>query len=683
MIEGDAKETMSRAEAWKLILQRNCKKELVKLRREYPHCKSLVIPYGEVQRFGSIGCNIADEILDNPGKVCEDIVECIRDNKLVENEKGEGAKDIIPRFINIPRKTAIKDIRERHIGTLLAIEVQVRRVSDILPRCVEAWFRCPAGHFTRKFQGYNTWVVPSGCATDGCTFKKLDYVPARSVNIDTQRVLVQEVVDNAQGGEQPKTISAEFMGDLCGTVFPGDRVIVNAILKSYQVTKNGQPSPVFRTYLEVNNVEIFQREYEEVEITEDEERTIKTLAKEKDILNKIARSIAPSVYGMVGFKQALALSLFSGKQAHNQYGESKRMDVHVLGCGDPALAKSKVARYACRVAPRAVITTGISSTKAGLGVSVSRDDIDGRMVADAGAMPLADGGIIFIDELADLPKPEQAVLHEMMEEQKYSYAKGGLVGSANTRCATWSCMNPKSGRFDQFEDLADQVDIKPALISRFDLVYLMIDKPEKTYDAGVAAAILEDDEPTTDAPVRDDIISVELLRKYIAVSKKLKNPVISPEAKKILSEYYLKVRGEAKDGAPIPITARAMDTLKRLSVAHAKMRLSDTVTIKDAELAVRVLDESLKNVAVDPITGKRDIDRVSGASSSHKRNLSDAVIDTIKLLHTQQGAVRKTDIEAQLIKDKVKYGDNELTRMLDDLTRHGQLSESRGLYSVM
>ena len=671
----------SRSDAWKLILSRNCKKQLARTRREYPHSKSLEIPYGDVQKFGSIGLEIADEVLENPGKVLEDVRDCIRDHKLIETEKGEGAKDISPRFINLPRKTSIKNIRERHIGTMLAIEVQIKRVSDILPRCMEAWFKCPAGHFTRKKQGYTAWVAPDKCATDGCQFKKLEFLPKRSVTIDTQRVLVQEILDNAHGGEQPKTMSAEFMGDLCGIVFPGDRVIINAILRSYQVIKGGQPSPVFRTYLEVNNVEIFEREYEEVEIAEEEERTIKALSKEKDILSKIARSIAPSVYGMMPFKQALALALFSGKQAHNQYGEAKRMDIHVLGCGDPALAKSKVARYACRVAPRAIMTSGLSSSKAGLTVSVTRDEIDGRWVADAGAMCLADGGVFFMDELGDLPKPDQAILHEAMEEQTASYAKAGLVGSYNTRCSTISCMNPKRGRFDLFADLADQVDVKPALLSRFDLLYLMIDQPAPQYDAGVAGAILDDD--GEDGPVRDDIIPIDILRKYIAFSKKLKNPIISPEAKKILSDYYLKVRGATQTGAPIPITARAMDTLKRLSVSHAKMRLSDTVTIKDAELAVQVLDESLKNVATDPTTGKQDIDRVSGGQSKRKRDLAATVMDCIRVIHKAQGACRKTDIEARLMEMKVTYGDAELERLLESLKQTGDLTESRGVYRTM
>jgi replicative DNA helicase Mcm len=511
----------------------------------------------------------------------------------------------------------------------------------------------------------------------------LEFVEKRSTTIDTQRVLVQEILDNAQGGEQPKTMSAEFMGDLCGIVFPGDRVIINAVLRSYQVVKGGQPSPVFRTYLDVNNVEIFEREYEEVEIAEEDERTIKALSKEKDILIKIARSIAPSVYGMMPYKQAISLALFSGNQAHNQYGESKRMDIHVLGCGDPALAKSKVARYACRVAPRAVITSGLSSSKAGLTVSITRDEIDGRWVVDAGAMCLADRGLFFMDELGDLPKPDQAILHEAMEEQTCSYAKAGLVGHGNTRCATISCMNPKRGRFDLFADLADQVDVKPALLSRFDLVYLMIDQPAKEYDAGVSSAILDDNEPTENTPIRDDIIQVELLRKYIAFSKKQKNPILSPESKKILSDYYLKVRGDAKQGAPIPITARAMDTLKRLSISHAKMRLSDTVTIKDAELAVKVLDESLKNVATDPTTGKQDIDRVSGGQSKRKRDLAANVVDAIRSIHAKQGACRKNDIEARLMELKISYGDSELERLLESLKQTGDLTESKGLYRCM
>jgi replicative DNA helicase Mcm len=327
------------------------------------------------------------------------------------------------------------------------------------------------------------------------------------------------------------------------------------------------------------------------------------------------------------------------------------------------------------------MTSGLSSSKAGLTVSVTRDEIDGRWVADAGAMCLADGGMFFMDELGDLPKPDQAILHEAMEEQRASYAKAGLVGSYNTRCSTISCMNPKRGRFDQYADLADQVDVKPALLSRFDLLYLMLDIPAKEYDAGVAGAILDDD--GEEGKVRDDIIPIDTLRKYIAFSKKLKNPSFSQESKKILSDYYLKVRGDMKAGSPIPITARAMDTLKRLSVSHAKIRLSDTVTVRDAELAVQVLDESLKNVATDPTTGKQDIDRVSGGQSKHKRDLAANVMDSIRTIHAKQGACRKPDIESRLMELKITFGDSELERLLDSLKQSGDLTESKGIYKVM
>jgi len=623
-------EPPTRSETWKLILTRNCKKQLAQLRREYPHTKSLFIPYSEVVKFGSIGLELSDEILESPGKAIEDIKDSITQNKLIETDKHEGAKDINPRFINLPRKTSIKNLREKHIGTLLAIEVQVKRVSDILPRCIEGVFRCPAGHFTYKKQGYNTFVVPDRCSTDSCTFKKLEFVEKRSEKIDTQRILVQEIPDNAHGGEQPKTMSAEFMGELCGTVFPGDRVVINAILRSYQVTKAGQLSPVFRTYLDVNNVEIFEREYEEVEITEEEEHIIKALAKDKDILNKIARSIAPTVYGMEPFKRALALSLFGGKQAHNQYGETKRMDIHVLGCGDPAIAKSKIARYACKIAPRSVITTGMSSTEAGLTVTVTRDD-DGRFVADAGSMVLADLGVHYIEELGDLAKPKRAILHEAMEEQTSSYAKAGLVGSYNTRCASWATMNPgKGGKFDRYEDLASQVGIEAPLLSRFDFICLMCDDPSPIHDAGVADAILDDDEVRDNVPVRNDIIPADILRKYVATSKKKGNPIFSPEAKKILKDYYLKIRNSAKEGAPTPITARTMDTLKRVCIALANIRLSDIIIIRDAESAVNIVDDNLKDVCTDPKTGQRDVGRIGQGTSQEKLNRIGTMMEIIR-----------------------------------------------------
>jgi replicative DNA helicase Mcm len=686
MVEKEEREVLDAAATWKLILTRNCKQQVSELVREYPHVKTLIIPYMAVARCGVGGTRVADDILANPGKAIEDCLGAFQDLNLIRNKDGHPVRDVIPRFVGLPRKTAIKDIRERHMHTMLAIEVQVKRVSDILPRCTEAMFRCRAGHFTRHIQGYSTFSTPDACSADGCTLRKLDFIPKRSEFIDTQRILVQEVLGNLLGGEQPKNMNAEITGDLCGKVFPGDRIIINAILRSYQTMKAGQLSPVFKTYLEVNNIEIFEREYEEVNISEEDEAAIIKLAKHPNVLDNVANSIIPSIYGLTDVKRAIALSLFSGKQASDKAGNTKRRDIHVLLCFDPGMAKSQMGKAVARIAPRGLFVSGQSSSKAGLTVTVTKDESDGRWVAEAGAMCLADGGTIVIDELGHLPKSEQSALHESMESQTTSIAKAGLVATLNTRCNCIALMNPKQGRYDMALELVDQLDMNPALLSRFDLIYCKSDIPNEGYDTGVAEKILADDydgTEETEPVMADGEISIDLLRKFIAYTKKRKNPKLTEEAKAALTQYYVNVRKLASQGKPVPLTARALEGEYRLAIASAKMRMSDVVEKVDADRAISILDASLKGVAIDPKTGTFDADRIGGGMSFQKRDFVTTLMQVIEKLGGKEEQVLQENIIAEMA--KINKGDREkVLSALSNLSRQGDLMEPRaGRYRIM
>ncbi len=260
---------------WGRLLKSKYKKELGELSREYPHKRSLYIDYRDVERFGKAGIALADELLENPGKVLEDVWDAIKNSQLVRTKDGKDPKGINIRLTNLPKKTGIRNIRSDDINHFVSVEGILRKTTEVRPRIVEAVFRCPAGHFTSKQQKYGKFIEPDGCATDGCTFKKLELMPKRSRFVDSQKLRIQESPEGLRGGEQPQTLDIDVTDDLSGKVAPGDRVIINGILRSMQRIVKGEKSTVFDIFLECNSIEIAEKEFEEVEIDEKAEDEIR------------------------------------------------------------------------------------------------------------------------------------------------------------------------------------------------------------------------------------------------------------------------------------------------------------------------------------------------------------------------------------------------------------------------
>jgi replicative DNA helicase Mcm len=309
--EGEA-EIIDRDADWSKFLKSRYKKQLSELSREYPYRKSIIIDYRELESFGKTGLRMADELLENPGKVIEDVKSAVTTHQLIKTKDGKAAKDINIRFINLPKKIAIRQIRSDHINTFISVEGILRKTTEVRPRIVEAYFRCPGGHITVREQGYGKFREPDGCVVDGCTFKKLELVPKRSRFVDSQKLRIQESPEGLRGGEQPQTLDVDATDDLTGRVAPGDRVIINGILRSVQRISHGERSTIFEIYLECNSIEIAEKEFEEVQIEEKDEEEILTLSRDPNVYRKITHSIAPTIYGNEDVKEAIALQLFGG-----------------------------------------------------------------------------------------------------------------------------------------------------------------------------------------------------------------------------------------------------------------------------------------------------------------------------------------------------------------------------------
>ncbi|WP_286879094.1 minichromosome maintenance protein MCM [Methanoculleus sp. UBA413] len=678
---------------WTKFLKKQYKRELAELSREYPHNRSLIIDYRSI-----LNNRLAFELLRSPGKVIGDIRDAIIQNKLIKLKDGEDPERINIRFTNLPQRTDVRDIRAEQINTFVAIEGILRKTTEVRPRIVSAVFRCRScGKLTDPvIQGYGRFDEPDFCPN--CERKtRLDLVMNRCRFVDTQKLRIQESPEGLRGGEQPQTLDVDATDDLTGQVAPGDRVVVNGILRSVQRINYGQKSTLFDIYLECNFIEIAEKEFEEIAISEEDEAEIKALARDPMIYKKITRSIAPTIYGTDDVKEAIALQLFGGIAKDMPDGSRLRGDIHVLLVGDPGIAKSQILRYVVKLSPRGIYTSGKSSTSAGLTATAVKDEFgDGRWTLEAGALVLADMGIAAVDEMDKMAKEDRSALHEAMEQQSISLAKAGITATLKSRCALLGAANPKLGRFDQFVPIAEQINMPPSLLSRFDLIFVMTDQPEAERDGAIANHIIKTHSvgelikqheysplPDVDeeyieralAPVTPDIDPV-LLRKYIAYAKRTCFPILSDGAKEALIAYYMRLRNLASGNKPVPVTARQLEALVRLAEASARMRLSNTVDTEDTDRILRIVDACLRQVAYDAESGSFDIDKLVTGVTKSQRDIIRSVKETIRNLSGESGGQAKVDevidilIQQGFSRDKIEY-------TIEQLKRGGELLEPR------
>lgn len=596
------------------------KKELAEIAREYPLKKSVEIDYHQIEKTGKIGLMIADDLIENPGKVLEDAYDCLKSNQLVLTLKG---KVIIPnvRFTNLPKCKPVRSLRVEDMNTFISIEGIVQKVTDVKPRISEAVFKCPAGHFTIRRQGYGPFVEPESCATDGCNFKKLELITKRSRFVNSQKIRVVEAHDNLRGGEAPYNIDIDITDDLVGEIMVGDRVIINGIYRAIQKVAHGTKSTTFDTHVEANNTAFTEKEFDDVELNAEMVERIKEFAKTPYVLDQIVSSIAPTIYGNDRFKQACALQLFGGVQKALPDETTLRGDIHVLAIGDPATAKSQIMNAVQKMSPRCISTTGMGSTAAGLTAAAVKDEFgEGRWTLEAGAFVLADMGKVIVDELEKMKKDDRASILTAMEQQFIKINKAGINASLRSRCSVLAAANPKFGRFDPAMTLAEQTDLEPPLLSRFDLIFPIRDVPEPKRDRAIAETILKSHRKEND-PSICPTVEPSFIKQYVSYARKNIEPELTKDAEKMIADFYVTIRNPKNEGTlgeerGIPATARQCEAIIRLAQASAKARLSNTATIDDAEFVIGLVLACLKEVAYDIKTGTYDTSKITSTVST-------------------------------------------------------------------
>ncbi len=605
----------------------------------YPDVRSIYVDFSEVERFDP---DLANYTLVNPTLSLRSAEDAIK--RLVSHTLTNPFVHFRIKSLPFDSRIEIRKLRAKHLGNFVAIEGLVRKATEVRPKVTVAEFECVrCGHRTSVVQEGMQFHEPLECSKDdggcgrgtGSTKFKLLTDPSKFV--DTQKIEIQEPPEGLRGGAQPERLVSYIEDDLAGRISPGDRLILNGILRSQQ--KGTQvKSTLFEINLEVDSVEYEEHEYEEISITPEDELKIRQFSTSVDIFEKIIASISPTIYGYTQEKEALALQLFGGVSKTMDDGTRIRGDIHIALIGDPGTAKSQILRYMALLAPRGIYTSGKASSAAGLTAAAVKDEFgEGRWTLEAGALVLADKGLACIDELDKMNDQDRSSIHESLEQGTISVAKAGITATLQSRCAVLGAANPKYGRFDENRNIAEQIDLPPALLSRFDAIFTMTDRPDSEQDKKVAQHILkahrrgelklhESPETITEIDaaeiMRDSeglvpAMDRDFLRKYVAYSKRI-TPIMGDEAMRTLEGYYISIRklGEGEE-ASVPITARQLEALIRMSEASARARLSAIVMSDDASRAIKIVEYYLAKVASEG--GKRDIDLIATGTSRSQR----------------------------------------------------------------
>eukprot|EP00041_Stephanoeca_diplocostata_P025419 m.664642 g.664642 ORF g.664642 m.664642 type:complete len:842 (-) comp22746_c0_seq2:152-2677(-) len=554
------------------------------------------------------------------------------------------------RTFNLGESTNMRELNPDDIDQMISIKGMVIRTSAIIPDMKEAFFQCNVCNANVTVEIENGFIAePQTCASCS-TQKSYRLMHNRCKFADKQMVKLQETPEQIPDGATPQTVLAFCYDDIVDSVQPGDRVEVTGIYRATPlrlIARQRTVKSIYKTHIDVIHFSKVSgsrvRRDGDDDVEEDpalraaSERDIKELSEQPDIYNRLTQALAPNIFEFDDVKKGVLLQLFGG--AHKDFTESGRGrfrgEVNVLLCGDPGTSKSQMLQYAVKLASRGLYTSGKGSSSVGLTAYVTKDPETKQLVLESGALVLCDGGICCIDEFDKMSDNTRSVLHEAMEQQTVSIAKAGIICSLNARTSILAAANPIDSRWNPKRSIVENVQLPPTLLSRFDLIYLILDNPDKSADRRLATHLVHlfykdggDKEQTT------DVINREMLAKYISFARENIQPKLTEDASRDLVTAYVDMRKLGGNKNVITATPRQLESLIRLAEAHARVRLSEHVERIDVAEAVRLVKSAIHQAATDPRTGQIDMDLLTTGTSMASRvrigDLSRAVAEALR-----------------------------------------------------
>ncbi|TVY83756.1 DNA replication licensing factor mcm3 [Lachnellula suecica] len=582
-----------------------------------------------------------------------------------------------------------RTLSSAHLNHMVSLEGIVTRCSLVRPKVVKSV------HYNEKkkifhFREYKDQTMTTGASTSSVypqedeegnpLVTEYGYCTYR----DHQTISIQEMPERAPAGQLPRGVDVILDDDLVDKCKPGDRVQLVGIYRSLGNRNAGHNTALFKTTILANNIVMLSSKsgggIAAATITDTDIRNINKVAKKKNLFDLLSQSLAPSIFGHKYIKQAVLLMLLGGLEKNLENGTHLRGDINVLMVGDPSTAKSQILRFVLNTAPLAIATTGRGSSGVGLTAAVTSDKETGERRLEAGAMVLADRGVVCIDEFDKMSDIDRVAIHEVMEQQTVTIAKAGIHTSLNARCSVVAAANPIFGQYDTHKDPHKNIALPDSLLSRFDLLFIVTDDIDDARDREISEHVLRMHryrQPGTEegAPVREqsqqtlgvgvdqeadanrptdvyekynkmlhagvttksgrgsnkkvEVLSIPFVKKYIQYAKSRIKPVLTQEASDRISEIYVGLRNDDMQGnqrKTNAMTVRTLETIIRLSTAHAKSRLSNRVEEVDALAAESILRFALfKEVIEDEKRSKRRKTRpLEDESSGNESSDSDS-----------------------------------------------------------
>ncbi|XP_017762088.1 PREDICTED: DNA replication licensing factor Mcm3 [Eufriesea mexicana] len=632
-----------------------------------------------------------------------------------------------------------RTLTSHFLGNLICVEGIVTKCSLVRPKVVRSVHYCSTtktvmeraySDFT-SFEAFPQSAIYPTADEDG---NPLETEFGLSTYKDHQTLTIQEMPEKAPTGQLPRSVDVICDNDLVDLCKPGDRVQIVGSFRCLPGKHGGYTTGTFKTILIANNIMQLSKEAN-LSISHDDVAMCKKLAKNnscKNIFELLSKSLAPSIHGHDYVKKAILCLLLGGVEKLLPNGTRLRGDVNVLLIGDPSVAKSQLLRYVLCTAPRAIPTTGRGSSGVGLTAAVTIDNETGERRLEAGAMVLADRGIICIDEFDKMSDIDRTAIHEVMEQGKVTIAKAGIHASLNARCSVLAAANPVYGRYDQYKTPMENIGLQDSLLSRFDLLFVMLDivdseqdqiisehvvrmhryrsakeqdgealplgskidvlttkNPDQILSEEVETQVYQKYDPLLHGLLRsksDQILTINFMRKYIHIARCMK-PKLTEEASEVIASEYSKLSEESIDSDVArtqPVTARTLETLIRLSTAHAKARLSKNVTGVDAHAAIELVEFAYFKRVLEKEKKKRK--RLDGEESATEEDQNETTKKRKKKIHKTPGEQDPYDFESDddsHIDEAAKRVTRSQTKIAGSTSRSDQLSVSDSDQTVL